>query len=244
MTAPAPGVRNSWSVLTYRLILQAYPNSFRQEFGESMVQVFGDSVRQTRMRAGIAGLPALWARTLVDVARSLPGAYALEARDSALRLTAGLGILFVLALACTVGYAAMTFGEFYQPPAFSRFGAPDADEGVLLAAYAQAMDGDFGSYRAFAVTTGFVIAVLLGAASGLFGLWQKSLAHGAAGLLAGTAVTIAAFELLPTIWFPLDRYPLGALWLLGGGLPLAVAVSGLVMGIGRLTRAPMRIHRS
>jgi len=234
----------SWSVRTYWLILQAYPYAFRREFGESMTQVFSDSVRATWNRAGLAGLATLWMRTVVDVVVSLYSAYVSETRDSMFRIAVGLSVLYVCALAATVGYGAIGFGEFYQPPGFSVFGAPNAHEDVLLATYEQAMSGHFGRYRLFTTAAGFSLAVLLGATAALFGLWQKSLPHGAGALAAGAALTIVAFELLPTVWFPLDRYPVGALWVMGGGIPLAACSWLLVTVLGRFGPARARFTHS
>jgi hypothetical protein len=230
----------SLSVLTYRLILQAYPYSFRREFGESMTQVFGDSVRDTWRRAGFAGLARLWMRTVVDVVRSLFSAYVGESRDPMFTLAVGIGILYACALVGVVGYGALAFGEFYQPPAFSTFGAPDASEEALITAYERAMSGEFGTYRTFTVIAGLSLAALLGVTSALFGLWQGSLPHGAAALLTGAVFTVVAFQLLPTVWFPLDRYPVGALWLMGGGIPVAACTCLLVMLLGRFR--PRRPH--
>jgi len=224
----------SWSNSTYRLILLAYPDSFRRAFGESMAQVFSDAVRDAWKRTGPGGIAVLWMRTIADVARSLVSAYAGEARDGILRAAAVLLILYVCALAGTVGYGAHRFDEFYEPPAFSRFGAPHAHEDELLAAHEVAMAGEFGAYRTFTVAAGFALAALLGVTSALFGLSQRSIPHGAAALGAGLALTIAAFALLPTIWFPLDRYPAGALWLMGGGIPLAAATWMAVTLLGRV----------
>lgn len=225
----------AWSTSTYRLMLLAYPRAFRCEFGDSMAQVFGDAVRDAWNGAGPAGVALLWMRTLADVARSLVGAYAAEKRDGTFRMAAALLILYACALAGTVGYGALRFGEFYEPPAFTRFGAPEAGEDALVAAHEREMGGAFGAYRSFTVTAGLSLAVLLGIACGLFGLWQRSVLHGAAALGTGLAVTIAAFELLPAIWFPLDRYPVGALWMMGGAAPVAAAswiASMLLGGLG------------
>ena len=67
MTNPRRDRLIPWSISTYWLILQAYPHSFRCEYGESMVQVFGDSARDAWKRAGPAGLASLDA-TIRDVA--------------------------------------------------------------------------------------------------------------------------------------------------------------------------------
>ena len=54
------------SVRLYRLLLAAYPDSFRNEYGEAMVQLFRDTTRDAYRRRGLLGLAAMWLRTLPD----------------------------------------------------------------------------------------------------------------------------------------------------------------------------------
>lgn len=139
------------------------------------------------------------------------------------KMFVGAVILYGVTLVFAVGYGAMRFAEFYDPPAFSKFGAGEGvSESVLLASYDRALDGDFGRYRQFMVVSGPSVAVLLGIASALFGLRRGSVLFGICALIAGSLVTIAASELLPTVWFPLDRYGPGFIWLMRGA-PIATA---------------------
>lgn len=55
----------------YRLLLAAYPASFRDEYGEAMVQLFRDTARDAYRRRGLLGLSAMWLRTLADLASSV-----------------------------------------------------------------------------------------------------------------------------------------------------------------------------
>ena len=61
---------------------------------------------------------------------------------------------------------------------------------------------------------------------------------GEARLAAGGAVTAVALALMPSMWFPLDRYPIAALWIMGGGPLVAVAMWVLVTLIGRYAVTP------
>lgn len=54
------------SVWLYRLLLAAYPVPFREEYGEAMVQLFGDTARDAYRQRGLLGLSAMWLRTLAD----------------------------------------------------------------------------------------------------------------------------------------------------------------------------------
>lgn len=223
----------AWSVMTYGVIVQAYPYSFRRQFGESMTQVFTDLVHDAR-NAGLGTLAILWMRTVRDVAVSLVTAYSREAKEPAFRPVLITSALYLGALVLVTGYGAVAFGEYYEPPAFSRFGAPGAHEDELIATYEKALTGEFGQYRTYARSIALTLAIWLGVASALFGQWQRNILHGAAAFLAGTTVTIAVLSLLPTIWFPLDRYPVGALWVMGVGLPISVATWLLLTFFQRL----------
>jgi|SRR6185437_14113065 len=56
----------AWSVWLYRLLLAAYPARFRNEYGQAMVQLFRDTVREEYRRRGLRGLLVVWLRTLAD----------------------------------------------------------------------------------------------------------------------------------------------------------------------------------
>lgn len=52
---------------TYRLLLLAYPASFRHEYGLHMLQVFRDCCRNTYDQRGLLGIIELWVFTLFDL---------------------------------------------------------------------------------------------------------------------------------------------------------------------------------
>jgi len=54
-------------------------------------------------------------------------------------------------------------------------------------------------------------------------------------------VTVAVLSLLPTIWFPLDRYPVAAVWVMGIGFPISAATWLLLTMIARLLRSTATI---
>lgn len=62
--------RNRWvetSRRMYTFLLRFYPEDHRNEFGDSMLQVFTDQCRSAYGERGIWGLLILWLRTLLDV---------------------------------------------------------------------------------------------------------------------------------------------------------------------------------
>lgn len=83
--------------------------------------------------------------------------------------------------------------------------------------------------------------MLPGIACVLFGLSQCSVLHGAAALGTLLAMTIAAFEVLPAVWFQFDSYAAGALGLMGGGVPVAAASGGAVMLLGGFGSGRLRL---
>jgi cytochrome b6-f complex iron-sulfur subunit len=58
------------SIAIYRFLLQAYPASFRQEYGRLMVQLFRDDCRDALQINGAKGLVSLWLFTGIDLLRS------------------------------------------------------------------------------------------------------------------------------------------------------------------------------
>lgn len=52
----------------YRLLLHLYPSAFRERFGDEMVQLFGDQLRDARRGGASAGTARTWLRTLGDLA--------------------------------------------------------------------------------------------------------------------------------------------------------------------------------
>jgi hypothetical protein len=55
----------------YARLLGLYPREFRNEFGPSMLQVFGDQCRSALEESGTRGMVFLWVRTLVDLTASV-----------------------------------------------------------------------------------------------------------------------------------------------------------------------------
>jgi hypothetical protein len=157
----------------------------------------------------------LWVRTVKDTIASLILIYARERPASPPKLAFSSGVAYATVLALSIGYGAVRFREFYAAPSFSSFGVSEAvDEDVLIARYGEALAGDFGDYKTYVFGVSLLLAALLGVAAGLFGIAQRSAAHGAAALAIGAAFTVGVVSLLPTIWFPLDRYPVGFVWIL------------------------------
>lgn len=218
----------------YPFMVQAFPREFRLAFGDDMIQAFGDLTRDVSRVSGVAGLWRLWLATLRDTLVSLLISYTREQRSSPTGRAFVAALFLAAAVTVAVGYGGWRFHDFYAAPSFSQFGASGpVDEDRLLVAYAVALTGDFGRFKAYVISIGGALAVLLGAAAGLFGLAQRSVVHGAAALATGALCTVAALSLLPTIWFPLDRYPAGFLWALAG-LPTAATTAAVVAAAGGL----------
>ena len=64
-----PSIRFSEKV--YRWLIQAYPDSFRREFGEPMVHVFTDMAIDVGQNRGLRGLTWMWFHVLGDLGWSV-----------------------------------------------------------------------------------------------------------------------------------------------------------------------------
>ena len=58
---------SKWSVCLYRVLLWAYPASFRRRYAREMGEVFGDMAEAAVERRGGVGLVGLWVRVLPDL---------------------------------------------------------------------------------------------------------------------------------------------------------------------------------
>ena len=62
----------------YRLLLSAYPTTFRQDYRQEMGSLFRDCCRARYQERGAAGLLPLWGRALCDLAVNLPKEHAMR----------------------------------------------------------------------------------------------------------------------------------------------------------------------
>jgi cytochrome b6-f complex iron-sulfur subunit len=60
-------------VVLYRVLLRAYPTSFREDYGSLMIQLFRDDCRETIQVNGLSGFISLWMQTSIDLVRSSIG---------------------------------------------------------------------------------------------------------------------------------------------------------------------------
>lgn len=58
---------------TYRLLVLRYPADLRERYGKEMSSVFEAQAREALERTGIPGLAKVWAKTIRDLMRPLPG---------------------------------------------------------------------------------------------------------------------------------------------------------------------------
>jgi len=55
----------------YGFLLRFYPKNYRQEFGKEMKYIFSQSLKDVQANDGTQGIITLWARTAIDVGKSL-----------------------------------------------------------------------------------------------------------------------------------------------------------------------------
>ncbi|MBI2780937.1 MAG: hypothetical protein HYX55_03945 [Chloroflexi bacterium] len=78
--------RSTRSERLYAGLLRAYPRAFRSRYGEEMVVLFGDQLRDARAANGAGGVTTTWFRTLIDLASSAVGEHLRKDRTMATSL--------------------------------------------------------------------------------------------------------------------------------------------------------------
>ena len=104
----------------YRSLLRLYPTEFRARFGDEMVQLFGDQLRDARTGAAGGGMARTWLRTLGDLLVTAVTEHARRDRTMAhsltiapTRATRALGILGIVGgLFLVSGYVFFIPGTF------------------------------------------------------------------------------------------------------------------------------------
>ena len=104
------------SATIYSRLLYLYPALVRRNDGEAMMQVFRDLARE-ELRMGMTGLVRLWARTGIDLLKSLPESYFRNISEPSgdAAQTADL-IIYALLLAAFVAYGAVGFSQHHSVP--------------------------------------------------------------------------------------------------------------------------------
>lgn len=74
------GGRGARSVWVYRALLQLYPPSLQREYGDEMLWLFRQTLRDEVARSGAPGMARAWATALRDLAVSLPREWPPELR--------------------------------------------------------------------------------------------------------------------------------------------------------------------
>ena len=173
----APGRPAGRHQTLYRALVTLYPRSFRMDYGEPMVQLFADRVRDVGARA--------WLRALPDLARTVP-----VERIEAVMSRLGPGAR-VLALAFAVlGAAAVTIG-------IGAGAVPIIAAAVVAVLVSQrrlfaALGGERAPLRHAVVQAWWApVAGLLGLAMILAGIGTIFEAHNLGGRIVGSSLLMA-----------------------------------------------------
>ena len=147
------------------------------------------------------------------------------------RLIIGFGIFYLILLIAAVAATGFKYRDYYIPPALDRA----LGENEVLRIWNNSYEARYKDYRQFVgiVSVGLGLYLTLWAAA--VGVSERSLIKGLGALFAGSFVTILALSILPWIYFPLDQYPVAALWVIG--VSPWIALSWLVLTVtGRLVQ--------
>lgn len=204
------------SARVYAALLRAYPRAFRVRYGDEMVLLFGDQLRDARTTKGGGGVAATWFRTLIDLASSAVGEHLRKDRTMAqslatfepTRMMRLLGVVGVIG-AVLLLWAFISFNPFQDQRVNSvRL--------VLFALAGAAISLAFHRRQALAAPT---LALLTTAAVVIGGIWSASwviLSNGVLSPNMGTFGLIGLFAnialwVTPTIW-AIGMLHTGAAW--------------------------------
>jgi hypothetical protein len=159
----------SVSVWVYRGLLNAYPRSFRREYGEAMVQVFHDLC----LRGREASLAGVWGRALLDFVVSLVSEHinrgAEMTRTKWIQLSgwslAASGVLFVLGFmaASRPAYSPYNAASWPIDPFLNTYGSKIVALSMLLMSAGMAgLLARFGSRAGATGQAGLVLGTIAG----------------------------------------------------------------------------------
>lgn len=167
----------------FRLLLYAYPASFRREFGLEMVQVFRDDMRATLQVDGLSGMAGLWLITSLDLIKTA----FVERVWEIFHVTQERFTSLLTGIAAAIGgpLLYMTFGSQFFWETYGSLGLPSGDLvhpvlagiGFLLMGL-----GLYGLYRRLPSSTLGKLGLLVAQVSVLIGIvgmitWGQALSE-------------------------------------------------------------------
>ena len=107
--------RRNWTLSQriYRVLLMAYPEEFRREYGPQMEQAFRDLCREAPLKGEKAGFVQLWVRALLDLGKT-----AFVVRINALGKEVGVNDYRLAG----VGFAALSAPLFFVVASLLKYG--------------------------------------------------------------------------------------------------------------------------
>jgi hypothetical protein len=225
------------SIRVYRQLLRVYPRSFLNEFGDSLVQVFGDLARRAIHSGGLPRLAVLWMRMLPDL-----GASAAREHLGGTPWVVPAGLRWRWIVACCLGFGIGGFfghqlGLGMEVPAYHmvRSLVEALVLGTLQSGFALKRPlGDFMRWVLATATGMFILAMPLRILMGGLPLAQLSLASEAIYSLAAAA----GVGMLQSVVLPKTAHR-GRLWIPAHFIGFVVAqmsVVVVVLGLGSVAR--------
>jgi hypothetical protein len=190
----------------YRGVLALYPTEFRRRFGDEMVQLYRDRLRDAHAGNSSWGVPVAWAGLLADVVLTAPGEHLGRNRTVAHSLTASPSLV-----SRVLGVAGIAAGV------------------AILAVFVISLPQGWFIWRLIVFAIG-IIAVAIGVH-----LRQSGRAPTASLVVTGALVAATAFFVVAVLFFQpgaIAGFWAGlALWLAGAAFG---ATSGLIAAVSRL----------
>lgn len=114
-------VKTDFSARVYKLLLSAYPCSFRREYGYQMQQVFRDRYRDEARRNRRLAIAAYWLRTLLDLIPSAAREHSENLRKDHTMRRDIVSLVGCIAIIC-IAFALLSYGRTHEVSAILVFG--------------------------------------------------------------------------------------------------------------------------
>jgi hypothetical protein len=147
------------------------------------------------------------------------------------RVITGFGVFYLVFLLGAVAATGFKYRDLYAPPALD----PTLGEDAVLRVWELNYEHRYREYRRSVRAIGLSLALFLPIWAAALGVWKNSVRKGLIALAGGGVVTVLALSLLPWVYFPFDKYPVAALWVMGAA-PWAALSWALLTLFGRTLR--------
>lgn len=148
------------------------------------------------------------------------------------RVIIGLGVFYLVFLLAAVATTSFKYRGLYVSPAIESTLGEDEVVEVWNGKY----ESPYAEYRRFIVPIWFALGIYLPVWAAVVGISKRSFRLSLAALAVGGAITVMALSLLPTVYFPFDKYPVAMIWTMWSLPWIAGSLIVTAVSVSLLTR--------